>query len=276
LFAHVKAVLARGKKSPTTPIQVVPSRERGYVIGVLSVKGGLGVSTLATNLAISLRLRTKKDVILSEFRPGEGSIALDLGYLSPEGMNRLLQKLPTDLTIADVDAELVLHKSDVRMLLASYNPRDARHQYNADHFENIARHLSYLAHYVVIDLGPGISPITDKTLGLCDELIVVLEPIPHTITRTHALIEDLAGRGFGEGRVDVILYNRHRTEMQFSLAEVQKEFKHAIALVFTAAPELIYQCAKSNVPLVIQHPDNLTSQQFHKLADNITKRVRTR
>jgi len=64
--------------------------------------------------------------------------------------------------------------------------------------------------------------------------------------------------------------------MQYSLAQVQKEFPHPIALVFTAAPELTYQAAKANQPLVIQHPDNLTSQQFAKLADNISKHVRSK
>jgi len=62
--------------------------------------------------------------------------------------------------------------------------------------------------------------------------------------------------------------------MQYSLAQVQMEYRHPISIVFTAAPELAYQSSKANVPLVIQHPDNLTSQQFAKLADNINKRVR--
>ena len=102
----------------------------------------------------------------------------------------------------------------------------------------------------------------------------MLEPIPHTLTRTHILMDALAARGFGEGRINTVLYNRQRSEMQFSLAQVQKEYKHPIGIVFTAAPELVYQAARNNVPLVVQHPDNLTSQQFLKLADSISKRVR--
>ena len=274
LFAHVKAVLARGRKSGAVTVPAVPPRERGYVIGILSVKGGLGVSTLAINLGISLRTRTKKEVIIAELRPGEGTMALDLGYLNPEGMNRLLQRAPSEINLQDVESELLTHKTDVRLLLSSYNPLDARHLAHPDHFEAIAHQLAFLAQYIVLDLGPAITPITDKVLGVCDELIVLLEPIPHTLTRTHILIDALAARGFGEGRVNTVLYNRQRTEMQFSLAQVQKEYKHPISIVFTAAPELVYQASRNNVPLVVQHPDNLTSQQFLKLADSISKRVR--
>jgi DNA-binding response OmpR family regulator/CO dehydrogenase nickel-insertion accessory protein CooC1 len=276
LFAHVKAVLARANKTAAMPVPAPSPKERGHVIGIMAAKNGLGVSTLTINLGISLRSRTHQQVIVAEFRPGQGSLALDLGYLNPEGMNHLLLRPVSAITSKDVDAELLTHKSDVQLLLASYSPADARYLSAGEHFEVITRQLAYLGNYILLDLGAGISPITDKVLPLCDEVIIVLEPIPNTLTRTHLLAQELTSRGFGEGRINTVLYNRQRTEMQYSLAQVQKEYNHPIALVFTAAPELTYQAAKANQPLVIQHPDNLTSQQFAKLAENITKHIRSK
>jgi CheY-like chemotaxis protein len=274
LFAHVKAVLARGKKPSATVPPPPASRNRGYVTGVMGVKGGLGVSTLALNLGISLQDRSKKNVIIAEFRPGFGSMGLDLGFLNPEGLSRLLQASPDDINQNVIDTELYHHKSGVRLLIASYDPADAKFITAVDHFEAISRYLAYMASHIVIDLGPGITPVTDRILTHCDEIIVVMEPIPNTIVRTLSLVDELAKKGFGEGRINTVLYNRQRTEMQYSLAQVQMEYRHPISIVFTAAPELTYQCSKANVPLVMQHPDNLTSQQFAKLADNIVKRVR--
>ncbi len=275
LFAHVKAVLARGKK-PAAAVPPPPTTTRGYVTGVIGVKGGLGVSTLTLNLGISLQNRSKKNVIIAEFRPGFGSMALDLGYLTPQGLSRLLEYQPENITQTTIDTELYHHKSGVRLLLSSYDPADARFLTAAGHFEAIARNLAYMAGHVVIDLGSGLTPINECVLPACDEVIVVLEPIPNTITRTLTLVEELGKRGFGEGRTNTVLYTRQRTEMQYSLSQVQMEYRHPISIVFTAAPELIYQCSKANVPLVMQHPDNLTSQQFAKLADHIVKRVRAK
>jgi len=274
LFAHVKAVLARGRKTSGSAPPPPASRTRGYVTGVMAVKGGLGVSTLTLNLGISLKARSKKDVIIAEFRPGFGTIGLDLGFLNLDGLCRVLEAPPEDITQNGIENELFQHKSGVRLLLSSYDPAHAKYIANVDHFEAIARYLAYMAPHIVIDLGPGITPVTDRILTHCDEIIVVLEPIPSTIVRTLALVEELTKKGFGEGRINTVLYNRQRTEMQYSLAQVQMEYQHPISIVFTAAPELTYQCAKANVPLVMQHPDNLTSQQFAKLADNISKRVR--
>jgi len=44
LFAHMRAVLARSSKRGGGP---TPSGEKGYVVGVVSARGGLGATTLA-------------------------------------------------------------------------------------------------------------------------------------------------------------------------------------------------------------------------------------
>ncbi len=276
LFAHVKAVLARGKKPGALPSAPPSSKTRGYVTGVMAVKGGLGVSTLTLNLGISLKTRSKQDVVIAEFRPGFGTMGLDLGFLNPEGLDRMMELAPDEISQSMIEGELFQHKSGVRLLLSSYDPANAKHLMKVDQFDAIGRYLSYMASHIVIDLGAGITPINDRVLPHCDEIIIVLEPIPNTIVRTLTLVDELTKKGFGEGRINTVLYNRQRTEMQYTLAQVQMEYRHPISIVFTAAPELTYQCSKANIPLVLQHPDNLTSQQFAKLADNIAKRVRVK
>jgi MinD-like ATPase involved in chromosome partitioning or flagellar assembly len=127
-----------------------------------------------------------------------------------------------------------------------------------ENFEVITRYLAFMsAHIAVIDLGPAISPISDRILTHCDEVVVLLEPVPNTIVRTQLLLDELAKKGFGEGRVNSILYNRQRTEMQYSLAQVQMEYRHPISIVLPL-PELAYQYQRQMYPLSIQHPDNLT------------------
>lgn len=273
LFAHIKAVLARGKKAREVS---APLKEKGMVLGVISAKGGLGLSTLAANLGIVLHNQSGKEVIVAEFRPGEGSISLDLGFTKPEALTRLLNRRPTEITSSLISGELVTHSSGIRLLMASYLPHDAHYITCSEHFEAIATHLGYLASFVIIDLGPGLTPITERTLKSCDELIVVVEPAPNTIVRTKHLLDSLQERGFGEGRLNVVLINRIRSEMQLTWTQVREQLGKDLAVAFTPAPELMYQAAKVNLPLIVQQPDSLTAQQFTKLADNILKRVRQR
>src|SRR5512136_457295 len=156
LFAHIKAVLARSSSSKSRPAPVATvTTERGHVIGILAVKGGLGVSTLTTNLSASLRVKTKKNIIVAEYRPGEGSIAMDLGYTKPEGMNRILARKVKEITSNDIDSELVTHSSGMRLLLASNQPGDAKYIASPEHFDVITRNLAHMGDYIILDLGVG-------------------------------------------------------------------------------------------------------------------------
>jgi pilus assembly protein CpaE len=268
LFAHVKAVLARTVKTR----DVSPAKDRGLLIGVLATKGGLGVTTLTLNLGIAIHKETQNDVIVAEFRPGQGTLSLELGFLQPEGLNRLLESNVTEMTPQTVEKELVTHNSGVQILLSPHNPSDAKYICEANTFEAIAKHLPYLAPFTLIDLGPALSPISDRVLNYCDNVIIVLEPVSHTILQSKTLIHDLIDSGFTEAQLMVVLVNRVRSSVQLSWAQVQEQLGHNITTIFTPAPELAYQASTHNIPIVIQQPDGLTTEQFYKLAEKVTQR----
>ncbi len=274
LFVHMKAVLARSNKARSNSGTATPAVERGYMIGILAAKGGLGASTLTLNLAIALHEEYKKEVIVADFRPGQGTIGMDLGYLKPDGLNRLLQKKASEINPREIESELTTHASGIRLLLASHQPRDGQYVSQVQNFEAIARNLPTLARYILVDLGPAITPLSDKVLPLCDEAIVIVEPVPQTLLQSKALVEDLLTKGIGEGRLNIVLVNRTRSGVQLSWSQVQEQLGRNISVIFTPAPELAYQASVHNVPIVIQQPDSLTAQQFVKLAEKVAQRSR--
>lgn len=269
LFVHVQDILARKQTTGT-----VAAVQRGQVVGILAAKGGIGISTLAVNLGITLHAKIRQQVIVAEFRPGEGSMALDLGLAPGDGLGQLLELDPDGLTAEVVEAALVKHDSGIRLLLSSYLPKDAQYQVMANEFLAIAQELPNIANYVLLDLGVGIHQITEKVLNTCDTLIVALEPSPNTVSRTKVLIDELANRGFDQHRVHIVLINRIRSDVLLTWNQVKEQLKSPIAVAFTPVPELAYQAAKKNIPIVIQQPDSLVSQQFTKLSDLLTSKVR--
>ena len=244
------------------------------MVGVLAARGGLGVTTLTLNLGISLRDSYDKEVIVAEFRPGQGSMSLELGYQKPEGLNHLLQKKPTEIGTSEIEDELTTHDSGLRLLLASHQPHDSQYISAIATFEAIAHQLAYMARYIILDLGPSLTPVNDKVIKLCDEIIVIVEPVPQSIIHTKALIQDLISSGIGEGRITQVLVSRNRSGVQLSWSQVQEQLGRTISVIFTPAPELAYQASTHNLPIVLQQPDSLTSQQFGKLAERITQRNR--
>lgn len=270
LFTQVKAVLSRTKKAQVIPPPPTPS-DRGFTVGVLAAKGGLGVSTMATNLGILIYRQTKADVVIAELQPGLGGISMDLGYHNPDGLNRLLKCDLRDITPQALEMGLISHPSGVQFLLASPQPIDGILLNSVENFEIIIKNLPFIGRYVILDLGSSLPPITQTALIQCDEIVVIVEPSPTNVQQTKKLVHDLFDLGFGEGRIRIALVNRIRSSVQLNWAQVQDELGYKIATVFTPAPELAYQSRAANEAMVMQQPGSITAQQFDKLAALITK-----
>ncbi len=269
LFAHMKAVLAR---SPKRAAPFEHAGERGYMVAVMAARGGLGVTSLALNLGILLRETSDKEVIIAEFRPGQGTIGLELGFTKPEGLSHLLQLKPNEIGVQGIESELTTHPSGTRLLLASHQPRDGQFITAVDNFDAIASFLAYMARYILLDLGASLTPINEKVIRLCDEVIVVVEPVSQTITHTKALINDLVNNHVSEKKISLALISRVRTGVQLSWSQVQEQLGCNLAVIFTPAPELAYQASVENMPMVLKQPESLTAQQYSKLTERIVQR----
>ena len=265
LFAQVKAVLSRSQKKRATP-RIPTASDRGHMIGVLAAKGGLGVSSVATNLGILMFRRTKAKVVIAELRPGHGGISIDLGYPDIDGFNRLLKKDPQEITPQTIEMNLINHTSGIQLLLASPQPKDGILLNALRNFEAIIKNLPYLGQYIILDLGSSLPPISQAAISKCDDIIVILEPVPHNVRQTKKIIQDLLELGIAENHIRFALVNRIRSSVQMNWSQVQEELGHKISTVFTPAPELAYQSAAVHQPMVIQQPGSITAQQFDKLA----------
>lgn len=276
LQAHVKALLSRSTPKIPEEIKTTLEKKHGYVIGVLSVRGGLGVSTVASNLAAALFNHIQSDVILVEMTPGQGTLGMDLNLPDQSALADMLRGTPMELTREKVQSSLVTHSSGLKILAASDNPRDVDLSTRAENFETLVSRLASLARFVVLDLGSGLSAAVQKALPLCKEQIVVLEGMPNSIQHTRVLLNELADLKVDPKTVSVVLNNRQRSDTQIPWAQAQERLGHPIATTLTPMPELFTQALRLHTPAVLAQPGNMVSQQIIKLADTILEREKVR
>lgn len=268
LSAHLRALLSR-RKAPSGPLP-----ERGYVIGVVAPKGGMGVSTLVLNLALMYHKHNKGEVTVAELRPGQGTWGIELGQKQTDGLCNLLRLPASDINLSAVENELVRSPYGIRMLLASARTTDCEVSKASDQLEAILDTLSLSGKLVFLDIGTNSTHNFDMLLNQCNELIVVTEPFPSTVYRTRHLIEDLQGRGFGKSKyLSLVSINRIRADVQLTITQMQEILGQPIVLAIPPAPELAYQAAMRNIPLTQVHVGNLVSLQYSKLAEQIALRV---
>jgi pilus assembly protein CpaE len=268
LNAHIKALLARAVKSRPTPA----TKSHGHMVAVMAARGGIGSSTLGLNLSVAIAQKTKSAVIAAEFRPGNGAWGLELGYVNPEGIRNLLRYNSTEITPAAVEGELIANASGVRLLLSTNQPKEIGVINSTAHFEAILNALACLAPITVVDIGMNMFPEVDKLLALINEVVVVVDPNPTSVSRTKALLDELALKGFGKTRILTLVVMSHvRADVQLTWSQIQEELGVPVSVVISPAPEQAYQSALRSTPMVLLQPDGLVAQQITKLADTVAQ-----
>ncbi|HMN61366.1 MAG TPA: response regulator [Anaerolinea sp.] len=268
LTAHMRAILSRSKARGHVPL------DRGTTIGVIAPQGGLGLSSLTLNLAINYSQNTKQDVIAAELRPGQGCWSTELGLASQEGLNNLLRLNHNDINTATIENELVRVPYGIRLLMASPFARDVPLMKNTKNVEAVVDHLSLMARLTLLDIGINTHLAFDEILNLCKELIVVTEPFPGTINKTRILLDDLKQRGFGKGKlITLVIVNRIRADVQLSVTQVQEALGMPVAQVIPPAPEVSFQAATRNLPMIQVQIGGMLSMQYSRLAESIAERV---
>jgi len=273
--ARVEALLQRAG----SVVEGATARERssaGFAIGVLSARGGAGVSAVSLNLATALESRFSKDVVLAEFTPGQATFGMDLGLSADAGARGLLEADLADLTIPKVRDALTSHASGLRILLAPENPSDVELASRAEHFAMILGHLTTLARFVVLDLGAGLPTLVQRLLPSCDICIIVTEAAHNSVRQARMLVDELLKRGIDRHRILPVLNYRSQSDSQLARTEAQEQLGLSLAATLAPAPELFARAVHSQKPAILCEPEDLTSQQFLKLADLVTARESAR
>ena len=272
LQARVRTLLARVGEKKASGVSEA-NGNKGYVVGVLAARGGLGITTLASNLAAGLYARTKNEVIVAEMLPGQGTLNLELGLESRKGLVDILSMSKvSDITRDAVQDALTTHGSGIEVLAASDRPRDMHLTSQVANYQAMISRLAVSARFVVLDLGVGIQQFASKVLPMCDEVIIALEGVPNTITHTKSLVEDIVSLGVHKRNINIVLNNRVRSDTQLPSSQVQTNLGHEIISTLTPAPELFVQAARMQMPAVLCQPDSLTARQINKLVDFFLER----
>ncbi|WP_104042513.1 AAA family ATPase [Arthrobacter sp. ZGTC412] len=136
----------------------------GRIIAVMSPKGGVGKTTVTTNLAVALGKFAPMSVVVLDLDLQFGDVASGL-LLEPE---RTLADAVTGAAVQDtlvLKSYLTLHNSGIYALCAPVNPAHADH-ITGEQVAHLIRQLADEFQYVVVDTAPGLG---DHLLATLDQ-----------------------------------------------------------------------------------------------------------
>lgn len=145
------------------------STGNGRVVAVMSPKGGVGKTTIATNLAVGLGKVAPTSVLVVDLDLQFGDVASGL-MMSPERTLLDAAEGPTDPL--SLKTYLTAHETNIYALCAPRNPADAD-RISASKVSELIGKLASEFQYIVIDTSPGLGEHVLATLDHATDVVWV-------------------------------------------------------------------------------------------------------
>ncbi|WP_028269546.1 AAA family ATPase [Arthrobacter sp. UNC362MFTsu5.1] len=144
-----------------------PDQDRGRVIAVMSPKGGVGKTTVATNLAIGLGKVAPMSVVLVDLDLQFGDVASGLQLEPEHSITEAVHGAASQDSMV-LKAFLTVHPAGIYALCAPRTPSESDY-ITADHVSRLLNQLASEFKYVVVDTAPGLGEHVLATLELATD-----------------------------------------------------------------------------------------------------------
>lgn len=203
-------------------VETIPQvRQPGKLISVIGSCGGVGCTTIATNLAVELvgLVPPSQKVVLVDldFRFGQVATLLDLhGQFTVADLCGTQEQLEPELIMK----ALVRHESGLFVLRRPHSFAQAE-MITAAHCANVLTGLQEMCAYVVVDGPTRYDPGGRSVLDAADHILLILQLLVTSVRNADRIIQELAAQGFSTDRLSFVVNRLGRESAYLELSQVE-------------------------------------------------------
>ncbi len=266
--ARVEALLLRFQRSRdlapvVSPDGLMLARPRRSV-AVYSPKGGVGTTTIATNVAVAAAQRKADRVILVDLDLQFGAVATHLN-IQPKLTIADLVRDETSMREPElIKTYIVRHDSGLHVLAAPMSP-EASELVTPDHIEHILGTLLEGYDAVVVDAGSVLDERALRVFEAAETLLLPVHPEISSLKAVAALLEYLNETGSVSGKSTFVLNNMFAREI-LKPRDIESALGSRITTDLPYDPFLYLKAVNEGVPIVLGAPRSPAAEQLVRLS----------
>jgi pilus assembly protein CpaE len=242
--------------------------ESGKIIAFFSPKGGVGRTTIATNLAVALHQSTGKSVVLVDGSLPFGDIAVILN-MSPKA--KTIADLIGSFEQADADiveSILVQHSTGIKVLLAPPTP-ESTELITGAHIKHVLELLKQRYAFVVVDTWPSFQEQVITMLDVSDVILTLMTLEITSLKNVRVFMEIAEKLGYGNEKVQLVA-NRNDSSGGIKASDVEASLGRKIPHTIVSDGRTLVLAVNRGVPFVISHRDSQVSKDIFTLAAKLS------
>lgn len=266
----------QSKRRFNPPVQYQPGQpaqpssgeaSQGEIISIFSPKGGIGRTTIITNLAVAVKQISKKRVALVDGSLFFGDVGIMMDIRNTKTMNDLqgrMEGLDTQL-LQDV---MLTHSSELKVLLAPAKP-DQGELVTADDLKKILKELKNNYDYIFVDTFPSLKEETQLSILDMSDLILTVMTLEMTAIKDIRLFLEVTEiLEYPKDKIALVL-NRADSKHGLRAENIETTIGHPISASIASGGPAVTLSINRGTPLVIDSPDNPFSKDIEALAHKI-------
>lgn len=268
LTARIDALALRSGSSPTATGagrgRGIGDEDRHRLVTVFSPKGGVGTTTVATNLALVAAEAHPNKVILIDLDLSFGQVA---SHLNLQPRQTLLDLARDDAALHDADlfrTYAIQHASGLHILAAPSSPWSAA-LVTADHVDLALARALEAYEIVVVDAGTALDQRLAAIFGLSESVVIPVLPEIPALNSVHILIDQLAETGELGARTVFVLNNAFARDL-LKRTDVETALGSKISAELPYDPIVYLKAVNEGNPVVRGAAKSLPADKLRALA----------
>jgi pilus assembly protein CpaF len=238
------------------------------IIVIFSIKGGVGKTLIAANLAVSLAKDGRRVCVIDLDTQAVGDMAHMLSLNPQKCLADLMSFLTKQPQITKKQDFVVRTKfNNVDFLAGVLKPQQSGYLY-AEKFPEIFTFFDKDYDYIVVDAGKSFSDIFLCTLNQANLILLVATPDVLSVYQTKWALDTLQFLHFPLSMVKLLL-NRAESLSSISWQEIRVHLLVDIIAKIPSEGKLVNQAVNQGVPVVIDSPRSKIASAFFELANTL-------
>lgn len=271
LVARMRILARRGKAMKIVSDMEKSDEKLTTIVAVHSLRGGVGTTSIAVNLALAFSQIWAKKTLLIDAVLSAGQVAMMLN-----SKPRYTWEDFADIELKSIDDDLIneiasKHSGEFSFIAAPRSPI-ALDTFSDEFWQLVLTKLAKQYEFIIIDTAHDFADITIQMLNYASELVLVVAPEMSSLRAAMSTLDIYDKLGFSPEKVKLLL-NSNSSIAGIRQTQIEKVLAHPVDFVIPYEPDEVIRAVNFGEPFLLKNPDLTISTKIEDMAYILTHDV---